>query len=156
MTLDLSLTLALAATVLTGLLAGACLDKALIQLPARRRIGAVAFAAFSRANDLGNGLVVYPLLGIGAALLSILAALAALFNQSPLTQPWPIYVAALLALAHTVMTIWTAPVMLSLRQPIDDEAALAATLDRFAARHTVRTVFVVLNFLFLILAMVVY
>ncbi len=54
------------AIVLTGLLAGISLDKALVQLPARRRMGVVAFAGFSRANDLGNGLVLYPLLGVGA------------------------------------------------------------------------------------------
>jgi hypothetical protein len=62
------------------------LDKSLVQLPARHRIGVVAFAAFSRANDLGNGLILYPALGIGAALLTILAALTAMLRGIPLQQ----------------------------------------------------------------------
>ena len=56
MTINLTLILILAATVVTGLLAGASLDKAIVQLPARNRMGVVGFAKFSKANDLGNGL----------------------------------------------------------------------------------------------------
>ncbi len=52
---------------INGLLAGLNTDTALVKLPARRRIGAVAYATCARGNDLGNGLVVYPLLGAGAA-----------------------------------------------------------------------------------------
>ena len=50
------------ATAANGLLAGLNTDTALVKLPARRRIGAVAYATFARGNDLGNGLIVYPLL----------------------------------------------------------------------------------------------
>ena len=64
MTIDFTFILILAATILTGLLAGASLDKAIVQLPARHRMGVIGFAAFSKANDLGNGLIFYPVLGI--------------------------------------------------------------------------------------------
>ena len=157
MNIDLIVILTLAATVFTGLLAGASVDKALVQLPARRRLGAIAFANFSRANDLGNGLIVYPILGVGAALLTILAALAAVLNGTPLAQAWPLYVAALLALLHTFTTTRAAPNMLLLRHLTDhDETKSAAALDRFARWHNIRAVVIVLNFVVLVWAVVTY
>src|SRR5215471_3253575 len=71
------------ATIFNGLLAGLNVDTALVKLPARRRIGAVAYATFTRGNDLGNGLFIYPLLGIGAALLTVLATALAFVVRSP-------------------------------------------------------------------------
>jgi hypothetical protein len=156
MTLDLTFILILAATVVTGLLAGISLDKAIVQLPARHRIGVVGFAAFSRANDLGNGIIVYPLIGISAALLTILAALAAVLRGTPLTHAWPVYISALLALLHSVTTARAAPNMLSLRQPTSDEAILTKTLNRFAKWHNMRTVLQLLNFIMLAWAVVAY
>lgn len=156
MTLDLTLILILAATVATGLLAGASLDKAIVQLPARHRMGVVGFAAFSRANDLGNGLIVYPVIGIGAALLTIIAALAVVLRGTPLTHAWPVYVSALFALLHSFATTRAAPNMLSLRQPTNDEATLTKTLNRFAKWHSVRTGLLVLNFVMLVWATVAY
>ena len=72
MTVDLTFILIFAATAVTGLLAGVSLHKSLVQLPARHRMDIIPFAAFSRANDLGNGLILYPLLGIGAAFLTLI------------------------------------------------------------------------------------
>jgi hypothetical protein len=156
MAIDLTFILILAAEVLTGLLAGASLDKALVQLPARHRMGIVGFAAFSRANDLGNGLVVYPILGIGAALLTIIAALAAFLQGTPVAHAWPLYIAALLAVLHSLTTTRAAPNMLSLRAASSDEATLTESLNRFAKWHNVRAVLQLLNFIMLVLAAVVY
>jgi hypothetical protein len=157
MNIDLIVILMLAATAFTGLLAGASLDKSLVQLPARRRLGAIAFAAFSRANDLGNGLIFYPVLGVGAALLTIVAALVAVLTGVPLTQAWPLYVAALLALLHTFTTTPAAPNMLILRQLTNhDETKSAAALDRFARWHNIRAVVILLNFVVLVWAVVTY
>ena len=156
MTINLTFILILAATVVTGLLAGAALDKSLVQLPARHRMGVVGFAAFSRANDLGNGLIVYPLLGIGAALLTILAALTAFLQSAPVAHVWPLYISALLAGLHSVATTRAAPNMLSLRQPTDDEATLTETFNRFAKWHNARAVLQLLNFMMLVWAIVAY
>ena len=156
MAIDLTFILILASEVVTGLLAGASLDKSLVQLPARHRLGIVEFAAFSRANDLGNGLVVYPVLGISAALLTISAALAAFLQGDPLTHAWPLYISALLAVLHSVATTRAAPNMLSLRQPTSDKATLTEALNRFAKWHNVRAVLQLLNFITLVLAAVVY
>ena len=50
---------AMAALVADGILAGLSLDKVIVQLPARRRIGVTAYAAYARAADLGNGIAFY-------------------------------------------------------------------------------------------------
>jgi hypothetical protein len=150
MVLNFMVILILAATVVTGLLAGISLDKALVQLPARHRMGVVGFSAFSRANDLGNGLVLYPVLGIGAALLTIGAALAAFLQGASQVHAWLLYVSALLALLHSAATARAAPNMLSLRQATNNEAVLTEILDRFAKWHNVRAILQLLNFLTLV------
>lgn len=154
--IDITFILILVATVITGLLAGIGLDKSIVQLPARHRLGVVAFADFSRANDLGNGLIVYPVLGIGAAALTILAALVAYGRGIPLAHAWLLYLSALLALLHSVATTRAAPNMLSLRQPIQDEATLSETLNRFAKWHNIRAILLLLNFLTLVGALMAY
>jgi hypothetical protein len=125
------------ATAANGLLAGLNTDTALVKLPARRRIGAVAYATFARGNDLGNGLVVYPLLGIGAALLTVLATAIA-YGHSPVEVVLPLSLASGSSLLHTFATTRAAPVMLSLKDAPDDEALLRAKLDRFAHWHAIR------------------
>jgi hypothetical protein len=55
MQVDLALGLLIGAVVANGLLAGASLDQSIKQLPARRRIGVAAFAAYSQAADLTTG-----------------------------------------------------------------------------------------------------
>jgi hypothetical protein len=143
------------ASAINGLLAGLNTDTALVKLPARRRIGAVAYATFARGNDLGNGLVVYPLLGVGAALLTVLAAALAYAVHSSVELLLLLSLALLLSLLHTLATTRAAPVMLSLKDAPDDEAILTAKLDRFARWHAVRATFQVLAFFVLLWALVV-
>src|SRR6202165_1939816 len=88
------------ATAMNGLLAGLNVDTALVKLPARRRIGAVAYATFARGNDLGNRLVGYALLGISAVLLNVLATAVAYLERSPLEVVLPLSLASLLSLVH--------------------------------------------------------
>jgi len=156
MSINLTLILILAATIVTGLLAGISLDKAIVQLPARHRMGVVGFASFSKANDLGNGLIVYPALGSSAALLTLLAALAAFMQGTPLAHIWPLYISALLALLHSVTTARAAPNMLSLRQSPKDESILIETFNRFAKWHNLRAILQLFNFIMLAWAVVAY
>ena len=143
------------ATAVNGLLAGLNTDTALVKLPARRRIGAVAYATFARGNDLGNGLVVYPLLGIGAALLTVLATAAAYIERSPMAVLLPLSIASLLSVLHSFATTRAAPVMLSLKNAPDDEAILTAKLDRFAGFHAFRATFQVVTFFLLLWALAI-
>ena len=109
MSLDAPLILLAIATVLTGLLAGISLDKWVVQLPARHQIGIRPFAAFSRANDLGNGLVLYPVLGVGAAMVTIAAALIANSPRLTGTPAWAVDSSAVLATLHSLVTTRAAP-----------------------------------------------
>src|SRR5438874_2916325 len=110
------------AVVINGLLAGLNVDTALVKLPVRKRIGAVAYATFARGNDLGNGLVVYPLLGIGAALFTVLATAIAYLEHSSMGLLMLLSLASLLSLLHTAATTRAAPIMLSIKDAPDDEA----------------------------------
>ena len=143
------------ATAVNGLLSGLNMDTALVKLPARRRIGAVVYAAFARGNDLGNGLVLYPLLGIGAALLTLLATALAYAEHSLMAVLVLLSLASLLSLLHTFATIRAAPVMLSIKDAPDDQAMLTAKLDRFASFHAVRATFQVLAFFVLLWALTI-
>jgi hypothetical protein len=70
---DAVLALLTAAAVANGMLVGA-LDQSIEQLPARRRIGAIAYSIYSRAADLWHGVPWYAGLGVGTALGSARAA----------------------------------------------------------------------------------
>lgn len=65
MSLGLTFVLIVTATAADGLLAGASLDQSIKQLPARHKIGSVAYSAYSRASDLGPGILWYGVLGVG-------------------------------------------------------------------------------------------
>ncbi|MDQ6660272.1 MAG: DUF1772 domain-containing protein, partial [Chloroflexota bacterium] len=107
-----------------------------------------------RGNDLGNGLVVYPLLGIGTALLTVLATAAAFASHAPMGLLLLSF-ASLLSILHTFTTIRAASVMLSIKDTLNDEAILTAKLDLFARWHAVRATFQVLAFFVLLWALVV-
>jgi hypothetical protein len=62
-------------------------------LPARHKIGPVAYSEYSRASDLGPGILWYGILGMGATLLTI----AAFFEGVPPASATPLYVVAALA-----------------------------------------------------------
>jgi hypothetical protein len=143
------------ATAMNGLLSGLNVDTALVKLPARRRIGAVAYAAFARGNDLGNGLVVYPIWGIGAVLFTVLATAIAYLAHFSMGLLLLLSLASLLSLLHTFATTRAAPIMLSIKDAPDDEALLSVKLDRFARWHAVRATFQVLTFFVLLWALVV-
>lgn len=153
--MSLLLALIIAATALNGLIAGISFDGALVKLPARRRIGAVAYATFARGNDLGNGLWVYPSTAIGAALLTIVATIAAYAEHTSVAVLVPLSIATLTSIGHFVATSRAAPVMLRVGKTPDDEALLAPLLDRFARWSDVRATLQVLTFFVLLWALVV-
>ena len=156
MFLSLTFVLIMAATAADGLLAGASLDQSIKQLPARHKIGAVAYSEYSRASDLGPGILWYAILGVGAAVLTIAAAVAAFLEGVSLASAMPLYVAAALVVGHSLATTQAAPTNFSQRQVADDEAALARVLDRFELWQTLRVVLQVLNFGAMLWALVTY
>ena len=142
------------AVVVNGILAGLSFDVAVVKLPTRKRIGAVAYANFVRGNDLGNGLIVYPAIGIVAALLVFVTTITAFLARAPQSVLLLLVLASAATIAHSACTAKAAPIMLSLRSTPDDQEILTAKLDRFAFWHGVRAVFQFLAFVVLLWALI--
>lgn len=154
--MDVTLGLLVIATGLNGILAGASLDQSIKQLPARHRIGAAAYSTYSQASDLGNGIVWYAVIGIGAALLTFGSAIVMLLQQINLAQALPVYVAAALSLLHSLVTTQAAPLLFSQRNTRGDPTALAQIFDRFARWQALRAALQTLTFFTLLWALVRY
>ena len=143
--MDGLLAVTVAATALSGVLAGTRLDQSVKQLPARRRIGAAAYSAYSRASDLGHGIAWYAGIGIGAALLTVAAAVWAFARGTRIERALPLYGAALLSLLHSLVTSRAAPTLIGQRRHAD-AGALAAVFDRFERWQALRAALQVLAF----------
>jgi hypothetical protein len=144
--LDVVRLLLIAAAAFNGVLTGASLDQSIKQLPARRRIGVIAFSTYSRAADLGNGIVWYAIIGIGAALLTIGAAVSAYLRMASAAAAIPLYLAALTSLLHSFTTSQAAPTLFRVRQVKDDAAQLTMIFNRFERWQTLRAALQVTTF----------
>jgi hypothetical protein len=143
------------AVAFNGTLAGGSLDVALVKLPARKRIGALAYARFARGNDLGNGLFVYPSWAILSTLLVFAATITAFAGGAAARLLFLLSASSAASILHFIATSRAAPVMLSIGTAPDDESILSSKLDLFARWHAVRAVFQVLAFLLVLAALVV-
>jgi len=113
---DVARLLLIAAVAFNGVLTGASLDQSIKQLPARRRVGVIAFSAYSRAADLGAGIVWYAVIGVGAALLTIAAAVSAYLHAAPAAVAIPLYLAIITSLLHSFTTTQAAPTLFRTRR----------------------------------------
>ncbi|MGH7242587.1 MAG: hypothetical protein ACREJD_04140 [Phycisphaerales bacterium] len=138
--------LAIAAASGAGLLAGASLDQSVKQLPARHRIGIAAYSAYSRASDLHHGIVLYGVLGVGAAAMAVAAAIAVHAAGLPSIPRRAADLAAVFALLHSLMTAFAAPTLFSQRRALNDELRLARIFDRFERLQTVRVLLQITDF----------
>ena len=145
--MDTTLWLLIAALIGNGLLVGASLDQSVKQLPTRRRIGVVAFSEYSKAGDLGHGIAWYAALGIGAALLTVSAAVVGLTDRPDGATGVALWLALLLTVAHSLATARAAPTNLSQRAAAGDPSHLEAIFDRFERLQTVRAALQVLTLL---------
>lgn len=155
MAFDGTLVLIALATAADGMLAGASLDQSIKQLPARHKLGMVAFSAYSRAADLGPGIVWYAILGVGSAVLTI-AAVVVVLRAVPAARAWPIYAAAALAVAHSLVTTQAASTNFAQRRVAGDEQRLAAVFARFERWQTVRAVLQVLTLVAMLIGLIAY
>jgi hypothetical protein len=126
------LPLLVATTAFEALRAGAGSFRVLIDLPARHRIGPVAFAELSRATDLSTaGIVFYVLYGFGGALLTGATWIAATRVEAPRAIRLLTAVAFVSSLAILLLTTQAAPLMFRIGSSPNDPALLADILDRF-------------------------
>ena len=106
-------------------------------MPAWNRLGASAWAAYSRQADLVQGIVIYPTLAFGAAVPTVIAAII---------LPWigpvrtiaavPIDLAVFLVVVGLLATIKAAPIMLGLRRVDNDDEVTVAKAFRGFNRWT--------------------
>ena len=124
------------------------LDQSIKQLPARLRIGNRGDWAYSRAGDQGNGLFLYPPIGIGTLLFAVAAAVSGHLCRLPGRLQFPLDISGILAILHSLARpSRAAPINLSQRKyEPTDEVNLARVLDRFEFWHNLRAVLQVLNF----------
>jgi hypothetical protein len=122
----------LVGSVVIGAFGAAIVDRAFVATPAWRELGPQAWAAYSRHADLDNGLIVYPIYGIGLAVLAVAAAISYRFDrQAPRRAGRPIYLAALCAVGVIATTFMAAPIMLGVPAIEHDGVALQDAFDRF-------------------------
>ena len=129
--MDFATKMLLGALTANALAVGATADQAVKQLPARHRIGSVAYAEYARAADLSGGLVWYPPLGLGAAATTLAAATVGLRRRPSSTHTAALSAAAVGTLAHIASTARAAPTLLSLRHGDLDPDHTRDVLDRF-------------------------
>jgi len=146
--------LLVASTTFTGLLTGASLDQSIKQLPARHFIGLKNFSSYAKAADLKNGIAWYAILGIGSALTTVATAIVVWKFHSSEPYAFPLYMAGAFAIGHTICTTQAAPTYLGQRN-VESEDDLKRLFDKFERIQTVRSVFVVLNFLAILWAVVI-
>ncbi|MBA2681584.1 MAG: hypothetical protein H0U76_24705 [Ktedonobacteraceae bacterium] len=144
---DTTVILVVATTALSGVGAGASLDVSIKQLPARHRIGVIAYSVYSQATDLGTARVWYPPLGIGTLLLALATAMVAFFQHVTFAHALPIFLVAALWVVHVLITlIWALPTLPRQRQVAHDAPQLAALFNQFERLQTVRAALDVLIF----------
>ncbi len=114
-------------------LAGAGVDRVLVEMPARKKIGALAFAHYLRAKDLGNGRVVYPLAGILGWVSALVALGVAVITRTSQEVLIALAVAAASAIAGIALTTQAAPTMFQIGRSPDREEAVGPLIERFAS-----------------------
>ena len=128
--------LVVGANLLGGLLAGMATNKVLVEMPAWAEVSVLSWTSFTRAEDMGLGLILFPVIGGSALLLTAAAAAAFHFDRTAAQSgAVPVYAAVVLAVAALVVTVGLlAPPRLSLKQAGANVAELQqifASVDRW-------------------------
>jgi hypothetical protein len=101
----------------------------------------LAFARYSQAADLANGVAWYAALGVGTALLTLITAGAGLAGEASTAVAVTLWVAIAATAAHSAATARAAPTNFRQRRVGADVAALTAVFDRFQRWQTIRVSF---------------
>ena len=115
----------------------------------------LAFARYSQAADLANGVAWYATVGVGTTLLTLLAAAAGLADHPSTAAAVALWVAIIATLAHSAATARAAPTNFRQRRLGADEAALTALFDRFQRWQTIRVSFQVTALVAVLVALAV-
>ncbi len=136
-----------AATAFEALRAGAGTFRMILDLPARARIGDVAFTAFSKATDLSPaGVIFYVVFGVGGALVTGTAFFAAIRARAPRAVRWLTGLSLGCSLLILGFTTQAAPLIWRAAASPPDPRILEPLLDRFAFWTDLRILLADLSF----------
>jgi hypothetical protein len=116
-----------------GILASGNTNRAIVEMPAWRQVGVLAWAAFSHRADLGRyAMTVHPLEAFTGTILSTVVAIQFYPARGNLRRTaLPIYAARCFAIGGRLLTAQAAPIMLSVRHLGSDLPALQKAFDGF-------------------------
>jgi hypothetical protein len=135
------------AAAFEGLRAGAGTFRALLDLPARARIGPLAFAELCRATDLSTtGVVFYAVFGVGGALVTGAAWLIAVRGRAPRLIRRLLATSALASILVLALTTQAAPLMWRVGSAPPDAELIGTLLDRFTTWTLLRVACVDVSF----------
>jgi hypothetical protein len=153
----LELGLLAAATAVNGMLAGLSVDRSLVQLPAWERIHLLGFHEYSQQADIRRGVVLYPVVGLSAAALSIAAAAGGYLQPGiPYLCIAFLYASAALAILHTFTTTRAGPNMWRLRDSSLGSEDVRLAFDGFKRWQDRRAALQLLNFMTILMAIVAF
>jgi hypothetical protein len=121
----------------------------LLILARHRRIGVVAWADFTRAENTGIGTIFYPALGLAALLLTIGTAVAYRFDRDKRgAHSLPIYASAVLAITWALVTrVVLVPAMFALKTARGNAVELQQIFLRVARGSALNDVLHVVTFI---------
>jgi hypothetical protein len=136
MSVDWFLVTLVTATILRGLGAGIIIGLGLMLLPARRRLGNIPYAQFTRTLYKGGGVRAYAAITILGALLTVSCVPWSFVYRAPALANWMIVASLAATIVGFVGTGVSFPTMLTLwRTCDDDEAVVIKLLDRWDRWH---------------------
>jgi hypothetical protein len=154
--MDWFLALLAITVVVRGLGAGIIYDVALVSLPVRRQIGVIQYARYVRANFECNGTKTYVTVSIVGALLTIAVTIGLFTGEFSPAVFWSIIISFIATIMAFIGTSRALPAMLSLREASDNETHISKILNRFAYWHTFSTLWQVIAFISLVVALAYY
>lgn len=150
--MDLFVVLLAVTVVIRGLGAGLIYDVAWISLPLRNVIGVVPYARYARAN-FDRGFKTYGPVSIIGLLLTVALTVFVFIRDYHAVIFWPVVV----AMAATVLAIFgtsrALPSVIKIRKSSDDEGELTKTFNYFAFWHSFSTLWQLISFLSLVVAL---
>jgi len=142
-------------TIIDAFLVGSGLDYIIKQLPARKRIGIVAYSKYFLASDLANGRFWYIPLGISAYIINVVSAIVGYLQGVESLTLILLSTAAICSLIHALGTSQAAPTGLSVSKvKSDDVTALTKIFDKFSKWTYVRGIVGVPMFIAMLWALV--
>jgi hypothetical protein len=139
-------------TVVRGLGAGLIYDVAWISLPLRRKIGIIPYARYANAN-FKEGVKTYAPISIVGALLTIAVTISLFTREISPVVFWSVMIALIATVLAFIGTSRALPALMSIRKAPEDEDLLSKAFDRFAYWHSFSTIWQVVSFLALIVAL---